>query len=56
MGGLRNRGSRAGEASKHPVAWVVIYAPVPPDDAVIEGGELFVAVDLESGTVGLRTA
>jgi hypothetical protein len=36
-------------ASKHPVAWVVMYSPVPPD-----GGEMFVAVDLELSTVGLR--
>jgi hypothetical protein len=42
-------------ASKHPVAWVVVYAPVPPEGGVIDGGELFVAVDLESGTVDLRT-
>lgn len=42
------------KASKHPVAWVVIYAPIPPEGCVIDGGELFVAVDLELGTVGLR--
>ena len=42
-------------ASKHPIAWVVVYAPVPPDGGVIDGGELFVAVDLERGTVGLLT-
>ncbi|VTS06829.1 unnamed protein product [Tuwongella immobilis] len=41
-------------ASKHPVAWVVVYARIPPDGGVIDGGELFVAVDLERGTVGLR--
>jgi hypothetical protein len=41
-------------ASKHPVAWVVWFAPVPPDDGIIDGGELCVAVDLELGTVGLR--
>ncbi len=40
-------------ASKHPVAWVVIYAPVPPEGEAIDGGELFVAVDLERDTVGL---
>ncbi len=42
-------------ASKHPVAWVVVYAPMPPEGGAIDGGELFVAVDLELGTVGLRT-
>ena len=41
-------------ASKHPVAWVVVFAPVPPEGGVIDGGELFVAVDLEQGTVSLR--
>jgi hypothetical protein len=42
------------QASKHPVAWVVIYAPVPPEGGAIDGGELFVAVDLELGTISLR--
>jgi len=41
-------------ASKHPVSWLVLFAPVPPDGGVIDGGELFVAVDLESGSVGLQ--
>jgi hypothetical protein len=41
-------------ASKHPVAWVAVFAPVPPDGGVIDGGELFMAVDLEAGTVGIR--
>ncbi|MDB5310755.1 MAG: hypothetical protein JWO38_4957 [Gemmataceae bacterium] len=40
-------------ASKHPVAWVAVFAPVPPDGGVIDGGELFVAVDLETGGVGV---
>jgi hypothetical protein len=42
------------QASKHPVTWVVVYAPVPPEGGVIDGGELFVAVDLERCTVGLQ--
>ena len=42
------------QASKHPVAWFVMYSPIPPDGGVIDGGELLVAVDLESGTVGLH--
>ena len=41
-------------ASKHPVAWIVVFAPVPPEGGVIDGGELLVAVDLKHGTVGLR--
>ena len=41
-------------SSKHPVAWVAVFAPVPPDGAAIDGGELFVAVDLESGSVAVR--
>ncbi len=43
-----------GRASKHPVAWVVMYSPIPPVDVVNDGGELLVTVDLESGEVGLR--
>ncbi len=42
------------QASKHPVAWFVLFAPVPPDGGVIDGGELCVAVDLESGSVELH--
>ena len=41
-------------ASKHPVAWVAVFQWVPPDGGIIDGGELFVVVDLELGTVGLR--
>lgn len=41
-------------ASKHPAAWVVVFTPAPAEGGVIDGGELFVAVDLELGTVGLR--
>ena len=41
-------------ASKHPVAWVVMYSPVPPEGGAMDGGELFVAVDLELGTIGPR--
>ncbi len=40
-------------SSKHPVAWVAIFAPIPADGEVIDGGELEVAVDLESGLVEL---
>jgi hypothetical protein len=41
-------------ASKQPVAWIVVYEPVPSENALIDGSELFVAVDLELGTVGVR--
>lgn len=44
-----------GRASKHPVAWIAWFAPVPPEGGVIDGGELRVAVDLEFGTVALWT-
>ncbi len=40
-------------ASKHPVAWVAVFVLIPPDGGLIDGGELFVAVDLESGTVSV---
>jgi len=55
---LRGAGSNTtvlpSRASKHPFAWVVVFAPVPPEGGLIDGGELFVAVDLELGTVGIR--
>jgi len=41
-------------SSKHPVAWIAVYAPIPRDGEVIDGGELFVTVDLEAGTVAVR--
>jgi hypothetical protein len=41
-------------ASKHPVAWVAVFQWEPPDGSSIDGCELFVIVDLEAGTVGLR--
>ncbi len=40
-------------ASKHPVAWLILFAPVPAEGVVIDGGELSVAVDLEAGTVSI---
>lgn len=40
--------------SKHPAAWLVVFAFDPPDCRVMDGGELFVAVDLESGAVAIR--
>lgn len=52
-GAFPNTGVPPSQASKHPVAWLVVFAPVPPEGGVIDGGELFVAVDLESGSVGL---
>jgi hypothetical protein len=41
-------------SSKHPVAWVAVFAFDPPGGAVMDGGELFVSVDLESGVVAVR--
>jgi hypothetical protein len=41
-------------ASKHPVAWVAVFAWVPLNGEITDGGELSVAVDLESGSVGIR--
>lgn len=40
--------------SKHPIAWIVVFASDLPDGAIMDGGELFVAVDLESGVVAIR--
>ena len=44
----------AGHASKHPVAWVVLFAAPLPPGHVIDGGELFVNVNLETGVVTFR--
>lgn len=41
-------------SSKHPVAWVVVFAYEPGEGAVMDGGELIVTVDLESGVVAVR--
>jgi hypothetical protein len=38
-------------SSKHPVAWVAIFTT--PGD-IMDGGELFVTVNLDTNTVGLR--
>jgi len=40
--------------SKHPVAWLVVFRFDQRAGGVIDGGELFVAVDLESGAVAIR--
>ena len=39
------------QASKHPVAWTVVFAPRPKEGEIIDGGELIVDVNLESGSV-----
>jgi hypothetical protein len=55
---LRHRGTfpdstvPRSQSSKYPVVWVAVFAPIPPDGCIIDGGELFVAIDLESGSVG----
>lgn len=43
------------QTSKHPAAWLVLFAPVPPGGGVIDGGELLVAVDLEADTIAIRS-
>jgi hypothetical protein len=40
--------------SKHPVAWVAVFAPVLAGESTMDGGELFVAVDLEYGSVNVK--
>lgn len=42
-------------SSEHPLAWVVVFTPIPPEGCIIDGGELFVGVDLESGSVAVRS-
>jgi hypothetical protein len=41
-------------SSKHPLMWMAMYAQVGPDGEEIDGGELFVVVNLELGTVSVR--
>lgn len=58
---LRHRGTypdslvSPSRVSKHPVAWVAVFAPIPAEGCVIDGGELFVTVDLESGSIAVRS-
>jgi hypothetical protein len=40
--------------SKHPVAWLVVFKASQPPGVVVDGGELFVAVDLDTGAVAIR--
>jgi hypothetical protein len=41
-------------ASKHPVVWVAIFKTPQPHGEVMDGGELFVTVNLETNTVNIR--
>jgi hypothetical protein len=60
LGELRHRGTYPDStvppsvASKQPVAWVVVFAPIERGGEVIDGRELHVAVDLESGAVAVQ--
>mgnify|MGYP006969361497 CR=1 FL=1 len=42
-----------GRASKHPLAWVVVFKAPQPPGVVMDGGELFVAVNLETNTIAV---
>ena len=41
-------------ASKHPLAWIVVFAFDPLDGSSMDGGELIVAVNLDSGMIAIR--
>ena len=41
-------------SSKHPTAWITVFAFEPPEGATMDGGELFIAVNLETGVVSSR--
>ncbi len=45
---------RQGKSSKHPTAWTVIYQIKVPEGSTIDGGEVFVEIDLESKSATLR--
>jgi len=51
-GTVPNSRVKPSRTSKHPFAWIVIFDPIPPDGCVIDGGELLVAVNLETGEIG----
>jgi hypothetical protein len=40
-------------ASKHPVQWLVSFRDPPPPDAVVDGGELILDVNVESKSVAI---
>lgn len=46
-----SRKEQQSAASKHPVAWIAVFQIIPPDGVVVDGGEVFVAVNLESGSI-----
>ncbi len=41
-------------ASKHPMTWSVMFSPNPQDGSVIDGGEMFVIVNLVTKSVELE--
>ena len=46
--------SLQGKGSKHPTVWVVGYQTIAPEGTTIDGGEIFVEVDLESQSASFR--
>jgi hypothetical protein len=44
--------AKPSRASKHPVAWLAVFSPIPPEGGCFDGGELFVGVNLETDSVG----
>ena len=45
---------RQGKSSKHPTVWTVVYQMRMPHGSTIDGGEVFVNVDLESKAATFR--
>jgi hypothetical protein len=41
-------------SSKHPVAWLVVFKTPLPPGVVMDSGELFVTVNLETNVVAIR--
>ena len=41
-------------SSKHPVAWIVIFKASQPSGVMMDGGELFIVVNLETNRVAIR--
>lgn len=37
--------------SKHPIHWIVTFAPIPRGGEIIDGGELIMTVNLETGLI-----
>jgi hypothetical protein len=52
-GAVPDRCAPRSRSSKHPLTWLVCFVFHPPE-VIMDGGELFVAVNLETGVVTIK--